>query len=192
MCIGVRHSPTINKPSRSNFLFFKCQVDLSFYTAHARQCYNKTILCENFTTDGNNCSSNIQRFVVHRIPGCEPQYQIQLMLRHAIPGDTDVRVVRCSSPSECNIDNVTADSFFGNSSCDCLVLQPMGTPRSPLLRVRCGSEEFRQEDTTLLRFTRTSHCSEGPENVIVILTMEGESCLYGQSIINHISLKMKP
>lgn len=44
LCIGVRHSPTIDKPS--HLFDFKLQVDLSF-TAHAQECYSKTILCEN-------------------------------------------------------------------------------------------------------------------------------------------------
>ena len=139
------------------------------------------------TTGINNCSSNIECFEVHRIPGFqgltgfEPQYQIELMLRPAIPRDTDVRVVRCSTPSECNIDNITADSRFEDSSCDCQVR----ILRPPLMRgitCRFRSEDFCHDVTTLLRFTQTSGGSEEPANVITILTMEGVSCLYGQSI----------
>ena len=102
-----------------------------------------------------------------------------------------MRVVTCSSPSECNIDNITADSFLGDSSCDCQV--PLRMSRSRRGITCTLSNDFFQEGTTLLRFTRTSDdCSEEPANIIMILTMEGVSCLYEQSIMNHISLKMKP
>ena len=155
---------------------------ISNFIVHTQECYNKTILCENFTTDGNNCSSNIERFiVVQRAPGFVPQYEIQLILRHAVPNDTDVRVVTCSSPSECNIDNITADSFSDDSSCNCERLQPSRIRMPPLMRgigCRCGNEEFCLEGTTILLFTQTGDCREEPANIMLIITMEGTSCLY--------------
>ena len=110
-----------------------------------------------------------------------PQYEIQLILQHAVPNVTDVRVVTCSLPSECNIDNITADSFFDDSSCECQVFPPQRIPIPPLMRriqCMCGGEEFCREGTTLVWFTRTGDCSEEPANILLIIMMEGASCLY--------------
>ena len=151
------------------------------FTAKAQACYARTVLCEDFSTNVNPCSNGIRSFSVSSIETTEgfvPQYAIRLFTSYFVPTDTAVRVTTCSSPSQCNLDNITADSCFSNSSCECDVLSSSNAEKR--VSFRCGREGFSRDGTTVLWFQLTSDCdgSGMPRAVLLILRMEGKSAPY--------------
>ena len=148
---------------------------LVFLTAEAQACYTRTVVCEDFSTRNNHCS-DIRSFGVSQIEttdGFIPQYAIRFTTSYSIPTDTAVRVTTCSSPSECNLDNITANSCYSNSSCGCEVLVASNAERR--VSFRCGHEEFSRDGTSVVWFQRTPGCHGMPGAVVLILGMEGKS-----------------
>jgi len=160
---------------------------LVFLTADIQACYTRTVVCEDFSTRNNHCS-DIRSFGVSQIEttdGFIPQYAIRFRTSYSIPTDTAVRVVTCSSPSECNLDNITAESCYSNSSCGCDVLRASNAERR--VSFRCGREDFALDGTTVVWFQRRPDCSGMRGAVVLILRMEGKS----SSVCRHAGFKMK-